>query len=168
MPLLGHSPVCSLAALATWAVTGHPSSATVVRETGDLLRLAAGPLHFEHHLACTIIRLDPAQRPPDRDRHAAGHRVRDLPPARRPAGVARARARAPPPPSSSAPTARDTLSFFKLRADKQYFFSDDRRAFVGYRIENGVLLLSGDPVGPPEAFPGLLDAAPAPSPRAAA
>ncbi len=50
----------------------------------------------------------------------------------------------------------DTLSFFKLRADKHYFFSDDRDAFVGYRIENGVLLLSGDPVGAPEAFEGLV------------
>ena len=50
----------------------------------------------------------------------------------------------------------DTLSFFKLRADKQYFFGDDRRAFVGYRIENGVLLLSGDPVGPQDAFAALL------------
>jgi lysyl-tRNA synthetase class 2 len=51
---------------------------------------------------------------------------------------------------------QDTLSFFKLRADKHYLFSLDRRAFVGYRIENGVLLLSGDPVGPVEAFPGLM------------
>jgi lysyl-tRNA synthetase class 2 len=50
----------------------------------------------------------------------------------------------------------DTLSFFKLRADKQYFFGPDRRAFVGYRIENGVLLLSGDPVGPADALPPLL------------
>jgi lysyl-tRNA synthetase, class II len=50
----------------------------------------------------------------------------------------------------------DTLSFFKLRGDKHYFFSEDRRAFVGYRIENGVLLLSGDPVGPRETFPALL------------
>jgi lysyl-tRNA synthetase class 2 len=50
----------------------------------------------------------------------------------------------------------DTLSFFKLRADKYYFFSADRSAFVGYRIENGVLLVSGDPVGPAEAFPPLL------------
>ena len=50
----------------------------------------------------------------------------------------------------------DTLSFFKLRADKQYFFSADRSAFVGYRIENGVLLLSGDPVGPDAALPALL------------
>ena len=45
----------------------------------------------------------------------------------------------------------DTLSFFKLREDKHYFFGRDGRAFVGYRIENGVLLLSGDPVGPADA-----------------
>jgi lysyl-tRNA synthetase class 2 len=51
---------------------------------------------------------------------------------------------------------RDTLSHFKLRSDKQYFFSTDERAFVGYRIENGVLLCSGDPVGDETAFPGLL------------
>jgi lysyl-tRNA synthetase class 2 len=51
---------------------------------------------------------------------------------------------------------RDTLSFFKLRADKQYFFSPDRQAFVGYRVENGVMLLSGDPVGPEDAVPALL------------
>jgi lysyl-tRNA synthetase, class II len=51
----------------------------------------------------------------------------------------------------------DTLSFFKLRGDKQYFFSADKRAFVGYRIENGVLLVSGDPVGPPASFSGLLN-----------
>jgi lysyl-tRNA synthetase class 2 len=50
----------------------------------------------------------------------------------------------------------DTLSFFKLRGDKQYFFSPDRSAFVGYRIENGVLLLSGDPVGPQAELPDLL------------
>jgi lysyl-tRNA synthetase class 2 len=50
----------------------------------------------------------------------------------------------------------DTLAFFKLRGDKQYLFSEDRRAFVGYTIENGVLLLSGDPVGPEDALPDLL------------
>ncbi len=50
----------------------------------------------------------------------------------------------------------DTLSFFKLRADKMYFFNSDRTAFVGYRVEAGTLLLSGDPVGPAEAFPELL------------
>jgi lysyl-tRNA synthetase class 2 len=50
----------------------------------------------------------------------------------------------------------DTLSFFKLRADKHHFFDRSHRAFVGYRIEAGVLLVSGDPVGPAEALPGLV------------
>jgi lysyl-tRNA synthetase, class II len=50
----------------------------------------------------------------------------------------------------------DTLSFFNLRADKHYFFSDTARSFVGYAIENGVLLLSGDPVGPEEEIGPLL------------
>jgi lysyl-tRNA synthetase, class II len=50
----------------------------------------------------------------------------------------------------------DTLSFFKLRADKHYFFNTERTAFVGYRVEAGTLLLSGDPVGPPAAFADLL------------
>jgi lysyl-tRNA synthetase, class II len=50
----------------------------------------------------------------------------------------------------------DTLSFFKLRTDKHHFFDHSHRAFVGYRIETGVLLVSGDPVGPAEAVPGLL------------
>jgi lysyl-tRNA synthetase, class II len=50
----------------------------------------------------------------------------------------------------------DTLSSFKLRADKHHFFDASRRAFLGYRIEAGVLLVSGDPVGPRAALPGLL------------
>ncbi|GAC1315857.1 MAG: phosphatidylglycerol lysyltransferase domain-containing protein [Thermoleophilaceae bacterium] len=49
----------------------------------------------------------------------------------------------------------DTLSFFKLRGDKQHLFSADHRAFVGYTVENGVMLISGDPVGPDEALPAL-------------
>ncbi len=51
---------------------------------------------------------------------------------------------------------RDTLSFFKLRPDKHYYFNAERTAFVGYRVEAGTMLVSGDPVGPAEAFPGLL------------
>jgi lysyl-tRNA synthetase, class II len=50
----------------------------------------------------------------------------------------------------------DTLAYFKLRRDQHYLFSSDRRAFLGYRVEAGVLLVSGDPVGPDEAIPGLL------------
>ena len=50
----------------------------------------------------------------------------------------------------------DTLSAFKLRADLPRRFSADGRAFVGYRIEAGTLLLAGDPVGPPDAVAALL------------
>jgi lysyl-tRNA synthetase, class II len=50
----------------------------------------------------------------------------------------------------------DTLAFFKLRHDQHYLFSPDRRAFLGYRVENGVMLVSGDPVGAADALPGLL------------
>jgi lysyl-tRNA synthetase class 2 len=50
----------------------------------------------------------------------------------------------------------DTLAFFKLRRDLQYLFDDEHRAFLGYRIENDVLLVAGDPVGPAGALPGLL------------
>ena len=51
---------------------------------------------------------------------------------------------------------RDTLSYFKLRADQPYFFDSAHEAFAAYRIEGGVLLLSGDPVGPAHALPRLL------------
>lgn len=51
----------------------------------------------------------------------------------------------------------DTLAFFKLRGDQQYLFSEDGSAFLGYRVEGGVLLCAGDPIGPPTAVPGLLE-----------
>jgi lysyl-tRNA synthetase, class II len=50
----------------------------------------------------------------------------------------------------------DTLAFFKLRRDMHYLFSADRRAFLGYRVEGGILLGAGDPVGPAEALAGLI------------
>jgi lysyl-tRNA synthetase class 2 len=53
----------------------------------------------------------------------------------------------------------DTLAFFKLRRDKQYLFDREGSAFLAYRIENGVLLCSGDPVGPPAALPRLVSEA---------
>jgi lysyl-tRNA synthetase class 2 len=51
----------------------------------------------------------------------------------------------------------DTLSAFKLRTDLARRFSPDGRAMAGYRIEAGAVLVAGDPVGPPEALPELLD-----------
>lgn len=50
----------------------------------------------------------------------------------------------------------DTLAFFKLRRDTHYLFDADRRAFFAYRVEAGTMLISGDPVGPEEALPGLI------------
>ncbi|MDX6664887.1 MAG: lysyl-tRNA synthetase, class, partial [Solirubrobacteraceae bacterium] len=49
-----------------------------------------------------------------------------------------------------------TLSFFKLREDLHHLFSADRSAVLSYRVEGGVLLVAGDPLGPEEQIPGLL------------
>ena len=155
VPLLGAFGL-SLAAFAAWVSEGHPSFSSVVRETGDLLAWQAGPLRFEHHaighhafawvplgvhlleigtllaMAYVVFRplATPASFPGPAARSAAAELVRAH--------------------------GSDTLSFFKLRSDKHYFFSADRSAFVGYRVENGVLLLSGDPVGPDAALGELL------------
>ena len=50
----------------------------------------------------------------------------------------------------------DTLAPFVLRADKSYFFGPDDSAFLAYRVVGGVAIVSGDPIGPPEAFDALL------------
>ena len=50
----------------------------------------------------------------------------------------------------------DTLAPFVLRADKSYFFSDDERTFLAYRVVGGVAIVSGDPIGPPSACDELL------------
>ncbi|HEY2771909.1 MAG TPA: phosphatidylglycerol lysyltransferase domain-containing protein [Solirubrobacteraceae bacterium] len=155
VPLLG-GVALAVTALVAWAEADNPSWGTVGRETADLLLWRQGPLHFERHLAFhhsfawiplsvhlieigtllaiayTIFR--PLTAP--RSLPGPGHRAEATELVRT--------------------HGTDTLSFFKLRGDKHYFFSTDRRAFVGYRIENGVLLLSGDPVGPEDAFAGLL------------
>ena len=123
---------------------------TIVRETGDLLLWQSGPIHFHDELG----RLDLAVgllgiatlataaylvfRPLAAPRDLPDPKARTL---------ARELVRA---------YGRDTLAYFKLRADKHYLFSDDLRAFVGYRIESGVLIVSGEPVGPAETLPGLL------------
>jgi lysyl-tRNA synthetase, class II len=155
VPLLSAGAL-ALAAVAAWVSAGHPSVATVVRETGDLLALRPGPLAFEAHtalhhqfawiplgvhmveiatlLAVAYVIFRPIAAPRRLPDHAARQRAASL----------------------VREHGSDTLSFFKLRGDKQYFFSEDQRAFVGYRIENGVLLLSGDPVGPEESIRPLL------------
>ncbi len=53
----------------------------------------------------------------------------------------------------------DTLSFFTMRKDVSYLFSPDARGFLAYRVESGVMMVSGDPVGPPDALPAVVRAA---------
>ncbi len=126
------------------------SLGTVVRETGDALLWQPGPLVYQDELgrlaqavgtvgvltllwsAYLLFRPLAAPRAlPDREvRRAAGELVRRH--------------------------GADTLAYFKLRRDEHYLFSPDRRAFLGYRVENRVLLVSGDPVGPDDAIPDLL------------
>ncbi len=136
----------AVAMFAVWTGS-HASFGNVATETFDLLRYQPGPMHFHHHIPIGVHMLEIGTllmvayvifRP------LAAPRTPPTPAARRVASdLVRAHG-------------ADTLAFFKLRADGHYIFSEDRRAFVAYAIENGVLLLSGDPVGPSDAIPGLL------------
>jgi lysyl-tRNA synthetase, class II len=151
VPALGAAGVIA-AAVATWATQGHPSLRTIAVETVRLLSWQPGPInyHQHHHLAWLPL----------------GVHLFELPMLLAIAYVIFRPLTAPrelPSPDVRLLASElvrthgaDTLAFFKLRADEQYLFSEDRRAFVGYTIENGVLLLSGDPVGPADAVPGLL------------
>ena len=147
VPLLGLAGV-AVAAVATWATQGHPSWHTVATETFDLLRWQPGPIHFHHHIPVGVHMLEFGTL-----LMIAYVIFRPLTAPRTPASPAARRDAADVVRAHGA----DTLAFFKLRADGNYIFSEDRRAFVAYAIENGVLLLSGDPVGPGDALPALLD-----------
>jgi lysyl-tRNA synthetase class 2 len=50
----------------------------------------------------------------------------------------------------------DTLAPFVLRSDKAYFFGDDARAFLAYRVVHGVAIVSGDPIGAERSLPALV------------
>jgi lysyl-tRNA synthetase class 2 len=52
--------------------------------------------------------------------------------------------------------ARDSLAYFALRRDKSVIFSASGKAAVAYRVVNGVMLASGDPIGDVEAWPGAI------------
>jgi lysyl-tRNA synthetase, class II len=52
----------------------------------------------------------------------------------------------------------DTLAPFALRSDKSYFFGEDERSFLAYRVVGGVAIVAGDPVGPHDDLPALLAA----------
>jgi lysyl-tRNA synthetase len=51
----------------------------------------------------------------------------------------------------------DTLAYFSLRDDKNFFFSADGEAMLAYTYMGGYALVAGDPIGAPESLPGLLD-----------
>jgi phosphatidylglycerol lysyltransferase len=50
-----------------------------------------------------------------------------------------------------------TVAAFALDDDVDWFFSDNGRAVIAYRYESDVLLVIGDPIGPPEETPSLLE-----------
>ncbi|OBI57666.1 lysine--tRNA ligase [Mycobacterium sp. E787] len=52
----------------------------------------------------------------------------------------------------------DSLGYFATRRDKSVVFAHSGRAAVTYRVEVGVCLASGDPVGDPRAWPQAIDA----------
>jgi lysyl-tRNA synthetase, class II len=52
----------------------------------------------------------------------------------------------------------DSLAYFATRRDKSVVFAPSGRAAVTYRVEIGVCLASGDPVGDPRAWPQAVDA----------
>lgn len=53
---------------------------------------------------------------------------------------------------------RDSLGYFATRRDKAVVFSPSGKAAVTYRVEAGVCLASGDPLGDPENWAPAIDA----------
>ncbi|HLK01828.1 MAG TPA: phosphatidylglycerol lysyltransferase domain-containing protein [Streptosporangiaceae bacterium] len=51
---------------------------------------------------------------------------------------------------------RDSLGYFALRDDKSVLWSPTGKACICYRVVSGVMLASGDPIGDPEAWPGVI------------
>lgn len=150
----------ALAGFADWLTSGRPKFDAIMDESTALMRFKPGQLHFENHTLRAFGHVVSFQWMP-----LAIHfvEVATL------IGMAYILFRPLAGPKSwPSPAVRrravqlvrqhgqDSLSFFKLRPDKHYFFNATRTAFVGYRIEAGTLLLSGDPVGPPEQFADLL------------
>ena len=52
----------------------------------------------------------------------------------------------------------DSLGYFATRRDKSVIFAPNGRAAITYRVEVGVCLASGDPVGDPQAWPQAIRA----------
>jgi lysyl-tRNA synthetase, class II len=52
----------------------------------------------------------------------------------------------------------DSLGYFATRRDKSVVFAPSGRAAITYRVEVGVCLASGDPIGDPRAWPQAIEA----------
>ena len=52
----------------------------------------------------------------------------------------------------------DSLGYFATRRDKSVVFAPNGRAAVTYRVEIGVCIASGDPIGDPRAWPQAINA----------
>jgi lysyl-tRNA synthetase class 2 len=159
VPLIGASGM-ALVGVADWVTSGRSTVAKIPGELGALIRFKRGHQHLEDHTISAFGHYVSFQWVP-----LATHfvEVGTL------LGIAYVlfKPLAAPRAWPSAAVRRqatelvlehghDTLAFFKLRPDKLYFFNGDRTAFVGYRIEAGTMLLSGDPVGPPQSYAALL------------
>ena len=57
-----------------------------------------------------------------------------------------------------AQSSEDSLAYFNTRRDKSVVFSETGRAAVSYRVDLGVCLASSDPIGPPDNWPGAIEA----------
>ena len=51
----------------------------------------------------------------------------------------------------------DTLDYFALRRDKNYFFSHDGRSLIAYLYVRGTAMVAADPIGPPHDTARTLD-----------
>jgi lysyl-tRNA synthetase, class II len=146
--------IASTAAIAAAAVassaSGRPSMSLVARTTVDLLTWEPAPLAFRDEFqfvpqaigclgvlsvvaaAWVLFRplSAPRELPDEEERHLARNAVRLH--------------------------GSDTLAYFQLRDDKHYFWTPNRQGFLAYRIENGVLLVSGDPVASAEDRESLI------------
>ena len=133
------------------------------RALGHARAHARPPGRRADELAHAHRRPDPLPRPlrlaADRARRALGlGRSHDGVAPVPPAGLARAaRGHHPRGARAGAPPRRRHARVLQApRRHAPLLRRPTRRAFLGYRIENGVLLVSGDPVGPADALPGLL------------
>lgn len=52
----------------------------------------------------------------------------------------------------------DSLGYFATRRDKSVVFAPDSRSAITYRVQLGVCLASGDPLGPPQRWPAAIAA----------